>query len=358
MVDVVSVGSGGGSIAWVDDGGLLKVGPKSAGAMPGPVAYGRGGIFPTVTDADCALGYLHSDAPLAGTLRVDTPAAERALETQIGDGLGLDATQSADGILKVLQADLVGAVRAVSVARGTDPRDFTLVPYGGAGPLHASALARELGIRRVLVPPAPGILCAYGALSADVRGDFGATCVAEATEAGAAAITHAYQRLDERAAHWAEVEAVTDAVVLERHIELHYANQSHALQVPLDGHPDSDALRRAVADFHKLYEQRYGYALPEEPVRVVAVRLTATAPAERSWSSERIPEGDPAPTIRDIFVDGSWQQAEIYRREALPSGWSCQGPAVVGQLDATTIILPGQAARIDEFFNLIIEEAQ
>ncbi|MCA1217031.1 hydantoinase/oxoprolinase family protein [Streptomyces sp. 8L] len=358
MVDVVSVGSGGGSIAWVDDGGLLKVGPRSAGAVPGPVAYGRGGTRPTVSDADCVLGLLHPDAPLAGTLRVDTPAAARALESEVGNRLGLDAVAAADGVLRVLRADLVGAVRAVSVARGTDPRDFTLVPYGGAGPLHASALARELGIRRVLVPPAPGILCAYGALSADVRGDFGATCVADATEDGLTEVVAAFRRLEERAAQWSRTESVGDAVVLERRVELHYANQSHALPVPLAGEPSARALQRAVADFHHIYEQRYGYALPGEPVRVVAVRLTATAPAERSWSSERVPEGDPAPAVRQVFVDGAWRQAEVYRREALPAGWSCQGPAVVGQLDATTVVLPGQRARIDEFSNLIIEEAR
>jgi N-methylhydantoinase A len=358
MVDVVSVGSGGGSIAWVDDGGLLKVGPRSAGAVPGPVSYGRGGQRPTVTDADCVLGYLHPDAPLAGTLRVDTPSAARQLRAEVGDRLGLDAVAAADGVLRVLQADLVAAVRAVSVVRGTDPRDFTLVPYGGAGPLHASALARELGIRRVLVPPAPGILCAYGALSADVRGDFGATCVAEATEAGVADVIAAYERLGERAAEWSRAESVTGAVLVERHIELHYANQSHALPVPLDGEPGADSLRQAVTGFHRLYEERYGYAQPGEPVRVVAVRLTATARAERSWSSRRVPAGDPDPTVRDIFIDGGWTAAEVYRREALPVGWSCSGPAIVGQLDATTIVLPGQAARIDEFSNLIIEEAR
>ncbi|HEY3684638.1 MAG TPA: hydantoinase/oxoprolinase family protein [Streptosporangiaceae bacterium] len=358
MVDVVSVGSGGGSIAWVDDGGLLKVGPHSAGAVPGPVAYGRGGARPTVTDADCVLGYLHPDAPLAGTLRVDTDAAARQVAAHVGERLGLDAVAAADGVLRVLQADLVGAVRAVSVARGTDPRDFTLVPYGGAGPLHAAALARELGIRRVLVPPTPGILCAYGALSADVRGDFGATCAAEATEAGLADVVAAFQRLDNRCTEWARVESVTDAVRTERHVELHYANQSHALAVPLDGEPDAESLRRAVDGFHRLYEERYGYALPGEPVRVAAVRLTAIAPSERSWSSERVPEGDPSPTVRDVFIDGAWTPAEVYRREALPPGWSCAGPAIVGQMDATTVVLPRQTARIDAVSNLIIEEAQ
>ncbi|GAA3545510.1 hydantoinase/oxoprolinase family protein [Amycolatopsis ultiminotia] len=358
MADVVSVGSGGGSIAWVDDGGLLKVGPRSAGAAPGPVAYGRGGIRPTVTDADCVLGYLHPDAPLAGTLRVDTPAATRQLEAEVGGQLGLDAVAAADGVLRVLQADLVRAVRAVSVARGTDPREFTLVPYGGAGPLHASALARELGIRRVLVPPAPGILCAYGALSADVRGDFGATCVAESTEAGLSDVTAAYKRLDERAAEWAHTESVTGAVITERHIDLHYANQSHALAVPFEGEPGVESLRQAVADFHRRYEERYGYAQPGEPVRVVAVRLTVIAPAERSWSAPPSPAGDPVPAVRDIFVDGAWTSAAVYRRETLPAGWSCSGAAIVGQLDATTVVLPGQTARIDEFSNLIIEEAR
>jgi N-methylhydantoinase A len=154
------------------------------------------------------------------------------------------------------------------------------------------------------------------------------------------------------------VESVTDAVITERHIELHYANQSHPLAVTLDGEPDAESLRQAVADFHQLYEKRYGYTQPGEPVRVVAVRLTAIAPAERSWKSPRTPQGDPAPAGRDIFVEGAWTRAEVYRREALPAGWSCPGPAIVGQLDATTVVLPGQSAHIDAFSNLIIEEAR
>jgi N-methylhydantoinase A len=208
------------------------------------------------------------------------------------------------------------------------------------------------------VPPAPGILCAYGALSADVRGDFGATCVTEATEAGLTEVVAAYKKLDERAEEWAHVESITDAVLTERHIELHYANQSHPLAVPLDGEAGTESLGQAVADFHQLFQQRYGDTRPGEPVRVAAVRLTAIVPARCTWSSRRNTEGNPAPTVRDIFVDGAWTAADIYRREALPPGWSCLGPAVVGQLDATTVVLSGQVARIDEFSNLIIEETR
>lgn len=362
MVDIHSVGSGGGSIAWVDDGGLLKVGPRSAGAEPGPACYGRGGTVPTVTDANVVLGYLHPEAPLAGSLRVDVTAARAALAAHVGDPLRLDTDAAAHGVLRVLQASLVRAVRAISVERGTDPRDFTLVPFGGAGPLHAAALARELGIRRVLVPPAPGILCAYGALSADLRADFGSTCLASATADGLPALEAAFKELETRAYTWLDREGVTDKAVLERGVELRYARQNYQLAVPMSGEPDDTVLAHVVERFHRLHEHRYGYAAPGEPVQVVTARLTAVVPTPRTWQAASTPppsaDGGPRGT-RSVFFDGDgWVDCPVYDRTTLGAGQVVEGPGIVGQLDATTVVLPGQTFRVDAAANLIIEETR
>jgi N-methylhydantoinase A len=363
MADIHSVGAGGGSIAWVDDGGLLKVGPRSAGARPGPASYGHGGTEPTVTDANVVLGYLHPDAPLAGTLRVDVEAARAAIAARIADPLGMSTEQAADGILRVLQASLVRAVRAISVERGTDPRDFTLMSFGGAGGLHAARLARELGIRRVLVPPAPGILCAFGALAADLRADFSATCLTSADAAGLPALRDALSGLSGRAAGWLGGEGVgPDAARYEATIELRYAGQNYQLAVGINRDPDDGALAAAVAAFHRRHEERYGYAAPAEPVQAVTVRLTVTAPAAEIGTVTLPPAAGPAEpaAVRKVYFTeaGSAVDCPLYERASFGVGTSLLGPAIVQQLDSTTVVLPGQRARVDTAGNLLIEESE
>lgn len=363
MADIHSVGAGGGSIAWVDDGGLLKVGPRSAGARPGPASYGHGGTEPTVTDANVVLGYLHPDAPLAGTLRVDTEAARAAITAKIGGQLGMTPEEAADGILRVLQASLVRAVRAISVERGTDPRDFTLMSFGGAGGLHAARLARELGIRRVLVPPAPGILCAYGALAADLRADFSATCLASADASGWPALRDTLAGLAGRAASWLDGEGVErDTARYEAVVELRYTGQNYQLAVGIDRDPDAAALAAAVASFHRRHEERYGYSAPGEPVQAVTVRLTATAPAAEIGTVTLPPATGPAEpaSVRKVYFTETATAVDcpVYERASLGAGAIVPGPAIVGQLDSTTVILPGQHARVDAAGNLLIEESE
>ncbi|HEY3867925.1 MAG TPA: hydantoinase/oxoprolinase family protein, partial [Actinocrinis sp.] len=350
-------------VAWVDDGGLLKVGPRSAGARPGPASYGHGGIEPTVTDANVVLGYLHPDAPLAGTLRVDVEAARGAIAARIGDPLGMSTEQAADGILRVLQASLVRAVRAISVERGTDPRDFTLMSFGGAGGLHAARLARELGIRRVLVPPAPGILCAFGALAADLRADFSATCLTNADAAGLPALRDALAGLSGRAAGWLDGEGVgPDEARYEATIELRYAGQNYQLAVGIDRDPDDGALAVAVAAFHRRHEERYGYAAPAERVQAVTIRLTVTAPAAEIGTVTLLPAAGPAEpaAVRKVYFAeaGSAVDCPVYERASFGAGTSLLGPAIVQQLDSTTVVLPGQRARVDTAGNLLIEESE
>jgi N-methylhydantoinase A len=362
MVDIHSVGAGGGSIAWVDDGGLLKVGPRSAGARPGPASYGHGGSEPTVTDANVAAGYLHPDAPLAGTLRVDVEAARTALVERVGRPLGLNAEQTADGVLQVLQASLVRAVRAISVERGTDPREFTLMPFGGAGGLHAARLARQLGMRRILVPPSPGILCAYGALAADLRADFSMTCLADADETGLPALRAAFGELAGRAGDWLAGEGVDPATAaFEWTVELRYARQNYQLGVGIAGELDGAALAAAVDRFHERHEQRYGYATPGEPVRVVTVRLAALASAADITIATVPAAGGPAGpvAVRPMHFPESESAVDtpVYERTLLGAGTTLTGPAIVQQVDSTTVVLPGQAVHVDELGNLIIEEA-
>ena len=358
MVDIHSVGSGGGSIAWVDDGGLLKVGPGSAGADPGPACYGKGGTRPTVTDADAVLGYLHPEEPLAGSLHIDLAAARKAITTHVGAPLGLDTDAAADGVLRVLQAGLVRAVRAVSVERGTDPRDFTLMPFGGAGPLHAAALARELGIRKILVPPSPGILCAYGALSTDLRTDFGMTCLTDTSPDGLVKLKSTFSALEARAGGWLAHEGVTEGAVFERSVEVRYASQNYPLSIPMQREPDEASLARLVASFHKAHKHRYGYAAIDEPVSIVTARLIATVPTDRPWQTTVPTFGGDGGKVgeRKIYFEGGWVDCPIFERSRLSSGWSCDGPAVVRQLDATTVVLPGQVCHVDAHANLVIEE--
>ncbi|HEY1701561.1 MAG TPA: hydantoinase/oxoprolinase family protein [Trebonia sp.] len=361
MADIHSVGAGGGSIAWVDDGGLLKTGPRSAGARPGPAAYGHGGTEPTVTDANVVLGYLHPDAPLAGTLRVDTEAARAAIHAKVGGPLRLSTEQAADGILRVLQASLVRAVRAISVERGTDPRDFTLMAFGGAGGLHAARLARELGIRRVLVPPSPGILCAFGALAADLRADFSATCLTSADAAGLPALRDALAVLADRARDWLDGEGVPPGTARrEATVELRYAGQNYQLPAGIGLDPDTGALAAAVAAFHRGHEERYGYAAPAEPVQAVTVRLTVTAPTAEIGTVTLPPAAGPAEpaALRKVYFAeaGAAIDCPVYERAAFGAGTTLAGPAIVGQLDSTTVVLPGQRARVDAAGNLLIEE--
>jgi N-methylhydantoinase A len=361
MVDIHSVGAGGGSIAWVDDGGLLKVGPRSAGARPGPACYGHGGVEPSVTDANAVLGYLHPDALLAGTMPIDVDAARTAIAERVGRPLGLDVERAAGGVLRVLQAGLVRAVRAISVERGTDPRDFTLMPFGGAGGLHAARLARQLGIRRILIPPAPGILCAYGALTADLRADFGRTCLVDADETGLPALRAAYADLAGRAEGWLAGEGVErDTARFARTLELRYSGQNYQLTVDVSGEPSASALAEAVERFHSRHEQRYGFSAPDEPVKVVTVRLATLVPTPDIVLSKAPPadaEVRPRATRAVYFEEvESTVDCPVYERDDLGEGARLSGPAIIGQLDSTTVVLPGQVVRVDSFGNLLIEE--
>jgi N-methylhydantoinase A len=339
MVDMVTVGAGGGSIAAIRDG-ALSVGPASAGAQPGPACYGRGGTAATVTDAHVVLGHL-PPVLLGGRMRLDPSLAEAAVAREVAEPLGMSLHDAARGILAIADSNMMGAIRVVSVERGHDPRDFTLVPFGGAGPLHGTALAELLGIRRVLIPPAPGVLCAEGLLAADLRCEFHRTLPrAGAPDAASANRLETELRLE--AASWFDLEQVPEADrSLETMALMRYEGQGAELAVPWTGSADS-----AIAAFHAAHQALYGFTMAS-PVELVTLRVEATGHMPPPVTSELAPSPMPPPEEERLvhFASGS-QLTPVFARDRLGAGTRFPGPAILTQLDATTLIPPGWSAEV------------
>jgi N-methylhydantoinase A len=359
MIDIHTIGAGGGSIARVNSGGILQVGPESAGADPGSICYGRGGEEPTITDANLLLGRLNP----AGLLGVDVAAQldriREIFDKKIGAHLGLDPDQVASAIVRVANDKMAGAIRMVSLQRGHDPRDFILFAFGGAGPLHAVALARELGLPRVLVPARPGITSALGCLVADVRHDFVKTVNQPVLqlEVGAARRVLAAQMEDGRRLLASEgVEIETVSVVHEA--DMQFVGQTHVLTVPI---PRTDFEREDLTRaFERAYWERFEVELREMRAQVVSLR-TAVIGRRRPVSLDGLlaleagPEGAPPPAARRrAWFEGAWHDTPVYRREQLGVGVELEGPAIVEQLDTTTVIEPGDRVRVDRLGNLEI----
>jgi N-methylhydantoinase A len=359
VIDIHTVGAGGGSIAYVDAGGVLRVGPRSAGAVPGPACYGRGGVEPTVTDANLVLGRLDPGGFLGGRgdVALDRAAAHRALE-QLGGQLGLDAEAAALGVIRIVNATMERALRRVSVERGHDPRQFILFPFGGAGPLHACDLAAALGIRHILIPPFPGVLSAYGMLVADIVSDASHSILQDA-ETLLADLTPLRQALQSQEARVRTVlagEAVA-APAISAALDLRYRGQSYELTVPLDLPLDDTTFRRAVDTFHQTHEQRYGYAMAGEQVQVVTLRIRGSGPGARPELPSEAPgspdAGAACVSEQPVWFDPTGPTATpCFDRTRLRAGHRFDGPAMVFQFDATTVVLPGWEAQVDELGNL------
>ena len=351
MIDVHSVGAGGGSIAWVDEGGFLRVGPQSAGADPGPACYGSGGDRPTVTDANVVLGRLPSDALLGGSMRIDARLARKAIEQGVAAPMGLSLEEAAQGILTILNENLIRAIRVISVEKGYDPRNFTLVAFGGAGPLLGSALARELGIKRVMVPPHPGLLCAHGLLIADVRADFSLSRLALLKEAGAQALNSGFAKLELSASDWFSREGVPASQRhVERALDLRYAGQSHELTVQVPpGELRDDDLPALTARFRDEHMRVFGYA-PDGQVQIVTYRLSAHTPVTGAPEEKvaPLPGGSAIIGKRQVHFQESdgFVDCPIYDRSLLAPGQEISGPAIIEQMDTTTVVLPGQNATV------------
>jgi N-methylhydantoinase A len=345
MVDVHSVSAGGGSIAWVDAGGALRVGPHSAGADPGPAAYGRGGEEPTVTDANLFLGSLPDGAELGGEVRLDRGQAAAAL-LRVGDRAGLDVEETARGIVGVADAEMLRALRVISVERGLDPRELTLVAFGGAGGLHACALAEELGIGRILVPLAAGVLSALGLAISDVRRDHVRPLLAELEAVDPAEVAACFAELERHARE----QLVDDPrLSITRLADARYQGQSFELTV------SAEDLEGLAGRFHVEHQRRYGYRMEGEVIELVNLRLIATVPRDRPDLYEKRSRQEATAGRRRANFDGEWQEVNVYQRADLGAGSKLQGPAVVEFAESTLVIRPGWQATVDEVGTLNLE---
>ena len=363
MVDIHTIGAGGGSVASVTGDGSLVVGPRSAGAEPGPACYGRGGAEPTVTDANLLLGRIPPHL-LDGELALDPARAEAALRERVAKPLGIGVEAAARGVLAIVNSNMAGALRVVSVERGIDPRELTLCAFGGAGPVHGGDLARELGAPRLLVPRHPGILCALGLLATDLRYDLARTRVQRAPHFDIVEIARIMQGLEEEAAARLESERIEGPRrELRRGADLRYAQQGVEITVDFpDGPVDGACIAELVERFHDLHERLYTFADREAPVEIVNLRVAATGRMDRLALPRvaSVAPGTPAPPSgrRPADLDGGGiAPVATYRRDDLLAGHVVPGPAIVDQLDSTTLVGPRRAARVDPFGNLLVTEA-
>jgi N-methylhydantoinase A len=365
MIDIHTVGAGGGSIAFVDTGGALQVGPRSAGARPGPACYGRGGTLPTVTDANLLLGRLAVEGFLGGRgqVHLDGAAARRVL-AQLGKQLGLSAEEAALGVVRVANATVERALRSVSVEQGYDPRHFVLLPFGGAGPLHACDLAAALAIRRILCPAIPGVLSAYGMLVADMSAEHATSvlCPAEDLIANPSLLSDAVADLESRARETLALEGDAFSQTAAA-LDMRYRGQSYELSVALELPLSADNLQAAVAAFHRAHAQRYGYAMQSEAVEAVTLRIRSSVPgAQISLPRRPLSGADPSPArLRDrlVWFDTCGPVATAcYQRDRLEPGNQIVGPALVLQYDSTVLLAPEWTASVDLFGNLLCEKRE
>src|SRR3954451_14216649 len=336
-VDVHTVGAGGGSIAHVPElTKALRVGPQSAGAEPGPAAYGQGGTEPTVTDANVVLGHLPADL-IGGEMSLDVEAARAAVQ-KVADAMGLSLEEAADGILRIVNENMAGALRVISVQRGHDPRDFALIAFGGAGPLHANAVAELMGSFPVIVPPSPGLLCALGDLVAGFRNEFARTLIRLTADATRAELQAILDELESRAREWMDAEGIAAG---DQHVDfvadMRYHGQGYEIPVPLDG---LDGLEER---FNGLHERLYGFRMPNTASEIVNLRAVGTG----DRPEPELPEAEPKPSE---YGPGTYDRGE------LRPGARIQGPSIVTEFDSTTVILDGYAAEVDRYFNLLIRK--
>jgi N-methylhydantoinase A len=363
MMDIFEVGTGGGSIARVEEGGL-RVGPQSAGAAPGPACYGLGGAEPTVTDANLVLGRLGADRFLGGEMRLDVEAAERALAARVARPLGMDTTAAADGILRIAVTAMSYAVKGVTTERGLDAGDFALVAYGGAGPLHAVQVAREIGMRTVIVPPAPGVFSAFGMLFSDLRYDYVRTWFKRLEDASFDQIERVYRDLEGQGrAAIAGTSVKPQKIIVKRAADMRYVGQEHAVTVdlPLElfAKQDRPAIKRA---FDAMHELRYGTSAPDERAEIVSLRSTVTGvmrkpPQEKIKRGKRVPDKAAFTGKRPVHFGGGFKPTPTYARAALLAGNRIDGPALVEEHASTTVLLPGDRLEVDIYGNLVIAVA-
>ncbi|MBA2441840.1 MAG: hydantoinase/oxoprolinase family protein [Rubrobacter sp.] len=346
MVDVHTVSAGGGSVAWVDGGGALRVGPHSAGANPGPAAYGAGGEEPTVTDANLFLGYLRDGAELGGEVVLRRSLAGEALG-HLGGRLGLDARETALGVVELANTEMGRALRVISVEKGLDPREFAMVAFGGAGPLHACELAEELGMRTVLVPEAGGVLSALGLAVSDLRRDYVSPLLSDLAGVDTRKLEKAYRKLEDRAA------GHLDAPVYDRRADLRYRGQSFEIPVNANG---LSSPKELASRFHDAHERRYGYRMEGETAELVNLRLVATVAVERPELREAPAESSERTERREANFGGEWREVPVLDRAGMGAGSRVEGPAVVEFAGSTCVVRPGWRGEVDEVGTLVLKK--
>ena len=362
MLDIVTIGAGGGSIARMTALDGLAVGPESAGAEPGPVCYGRGGTLPTVTDANVVLGRLPAELA-GGNVSLDIDAATKAIDTGVAQSMGVSVKDAAAAMVEVMENNMAAAIRTVSIGRGHDPKEFALIAFGGAGPMHACMLAELLGIRTVVIPPSPGVLSTNGLLFTDLRNDYVQTFTGDLDQLNADQMAAAFAPLETAGRQWLKNQGIDAAGAegeLIRSADLHYRNQGYELTVPVpEGRLSTDAVAQAVGAFHELHKRLYTYNMPDIPVQLVNLRVTAVGQLPRPKAAEvGTSAGAPAALSRRAvtFRRGEPElDTPVYGREQLLGGASLEGPAIIEQADTTTVLWPGFTARVDRHGSIVIE---
>ena len=362
MTDVTAVGAGGGSIAWIDNGGMMKVGPQSAGAFPGPVSYMRGGSEPTVTDANVVLHRLNPKHILGGRMEIDEEAAFRVIEDKLAKPLGMSVLDAARGIITVVNSNMARAIRVVSVERGYDPREFVVVAFGGAGALHAANVAKDLGIHRVMIPHNPGVLCAIGLLVSDFRSDFVKTSISNFTPDNISLMNASFKELIEKGNAWLDDENIPlGKRVITCSADMRYFGQNFELNV---GIPFSEITSENIQEiedlFHKAHKREYGYCNDGALIQIVNYRVTALGKVQKIELKKHPEKGSDASDamigLREVFFEESMQyiNTKIYDRELIRAGNVIQGPAIIEQMDSTIVVPPGHTAVADQYLNLMI----
>jgi N-methylhydantoinase A len=358
MVDVRTIGAGGGSIAWIDKGGLLRVGPRSAGANPGPACYSRGGQEATVTDANVVLGRINPDNFLGGEMQLDAKSAAASLES-LGTQLGMSLEEVAAAVINLVDFNMVNAIRLVSIDRGLDPRDFTLVSFGGACSLHASALARIIGARDVLIPVYQGVFSAFGLMTADMRVDESVTTSFRSDLIDFDRVTAIVHRLRDAALRRIASEGYAGSPLLEPTVEMRYYGQNYGTTIRLslaDWQFGPNEISETIQRFEAEHRRLYGYDIPGEIVEFVHFNMTALGVTEKPKLAKLPPASPVGPVSeREVYFGGTgWLATAIYDRSALPAGTLVDGPSVIEEAMSTTLVRPGDSAEVDDYGNILL----
>ena len=360
MLDINTVSAGGGTIAEVDRLGQLQVGPRSAGAVPGPACYGRGGEAVTITDCNLVLGYLGEDNFLGGRMRLDAAEARAAIEAKVARPLGLTVAEAAEGVVRVIDVKMEEAIKAISTMRGHDLRDFMLLAFGGAGPVHAGRIARDLGMAGVVVPLYPGVFSAIGLLMSEVEHDYVRSQLSPLSETAPAAVNGMFEQLAAQALDELRGDGFTDdRIRIARALDMRYAGQGYEIAVPCPAVPlEAADLQQLRAAFDRQHKAMFGHMAPDEPVEIVSYRVrgTGVVPPVALPRCERAGTtvADARRELRRVRFDGEELDCPVYQRERLDVGLELAGPAILDQFDCTTVICPGQIAHVDEWKNLIV----